>query len=70
MMEEVILEFVQIIHDNVPSFLMEDIAEAIRPRGLITRQVQNDIINFFMRKGRAKMLQVRDGLNERLQNKL
>jgi hypothetical protein len=42
----------------MPGFLEEQIVEPIRARGLISRQIKDDLINFLSGEGKAQKLKI------------
>jgi hypothetical protein len=45
-MKEVLTELVHVSPNDMLGFLKEQIVKPIRTRGLISRQIKNDLINF------------------------
>jgi hypothetical protein len=47
----------------MPGFLIEEIVKTIRARGLISRQIKNDLINFLRGKGDTQKLKIGESLD-------
>jgi hypothetical protein len=54
MMKEILTELVHVSSNDMPGFLEEQIVEPIRARGLISRQIKDDLINFLSGEGEHK----------------
>jgi hypothetical protein len=58
MMKEILTELVHVSSNDMPGFLEEQIVEPIRARGLISRQIKDDLINFLSGEGKAQKLKI------------
>jgi hypothetical protein len=58
MMKEILTELVHVSSNDMSGFLEEQIIEPIRARGLISRQIEDDLINFLSGEGEAQKLKI------------
>jgi hypothetical protein len=58
MMKEVLTEIVYVSPNDIPGFLKEQIVKSIRTRGLISRQIKDDLINFLRGEGETQKLKI------------
>jgi hypothetical protein len=58
MMKEIKAQLVHVTSNNGPTFFDKRIVEAIRARSFITREIKNDIINFFCRERATQIFEV------------
>jgi hypothetical protein len=63
MMEEILAEFVHVSPNDMPGFLIEEIVKTIRARGLISRKIKNDLINFLRGEGKTQKFKIGKPLN-------
>jgi hypothetical protein len=64
MVKEILTEFVGVTPDDVPSLLEKKVVKTIRPWGLIIGKFLDDIINFLLGEGLAKVVKVVMSRNE------
>jgi hypothetical protein len=58
MMKEILTEIVHVSSNDMTGFLEEQIVEPNRARGLISRQIKDDLINFLSGEGEAQKLKI------------
>jgi hypothetical protein len=70
MMKEIKAQLIHVTSNNGPTFFDKSIVKAIRARSFITREIKNDIINFFCRERATQNFKVIMPFNNGMKVKL